>query len=59
MRTDGASGDRSVTVEVAQNPGTFYTWALLEPKQAELETKFGDTWAHPNPDFRQNLTMTR
>jgi hypothetical protein len=52
VRVEGTFGNPSVVVEVEQNPGTLYTWALLEPKQAELEAKFADIWAHPDPDFR-------
>jgi len=42
----------TVAVEVVQNPGTWYTWALLAEKQAELAVKFGDKWAHADPDLR-------
>jgi hypothetical protein len=48
----GTPGNPNVVVEVAQNPGTIYTWTLLETKQTELAAKFGDTWAHPDPGFR-------
>jgi len=39
-------------IEVEQNPGTRYNWALLAPKQDALREKFGDAWAHPDPDYR-------
>jgi hypothetical protein len=55
VRTEGTS----VGIEVAQNPGTVYTWALLEPKQAELEAQFGDSWAHPDPDLRPEFNDDR
>jgi hypothetical protein len=42
----------AASIEVVQNPGTWYTWAFLAEKQAELAVKFGDTWAHADPDLR-------
>jgi hypothetical protein len=49
----------SVVVEVAENPGTMYTWALLGPRQAELQARFGDSWAHPDPDLRPEYNDDR
>jgi hypothetical protein len=51
VRGEG-SASSGVVVEIAQNPGTVYTWAFLAPRQAELAAKFGDEWAHASPDFR-------
>jgi hypothetical protein len=51
--TSGISrGARVPFVEVEQNPGTSYNWALLAEQQAELAARFGEAWAHPDPDPR-------
>ena len=52
MRVEKSGSKETVAVEVVQNPGTWYTWALLAEKQAELAVKFGDKWAHAGPDLR-------
>ena len=52
VHIEGTPANPFAVVEVAENPGTFYTWTLLEPKQDELKSKFGDSWAHPDPDYR-------
>jgi hypothetical protein len=48
----GDTESSGVVVEIAQDPGTLYTWAFLAPRQAELAAKFGDEWAHADPDYR-------
>jgi hypothetical protein len=52
VRVEKSGSKETVAVEVVQNPGTWYTWALLAEKQAELAVKFGDKWAHAGPDLR-------
>jgi hypothetical protein len=52
VRMGNSGGKETASVEVIQNPGTWYTWPLLAGKQAELAAKFGDTWAHADPDLR-------
>jgi len=47
-----SNGSPMPFIEVAQNPGTWYNWAMLADKQAALAAEFGDTWAHPEPDLR-------
>jgi len=44
-------GDPEPHIEVAENPGTLYNWELLAAEQAKLSAKFGDAWAHPDPDL--------
>lgn len=39
-------------VEVVENPGMSYNWALLAEKQSQLASQFGDKWAHADPDLR-------
>ncbi|HXW51757.1 MAG TPA: hypothetical protein VEJ41_07170 [Candidatus Acidoferrales bacterium] len=39
-------------IEIEQNPGTLYSWAALAGKQDELATRFGEAWAHSDPDLR-------
>lgn len=50
MRT--SLGRPTPFVEVAENPGWFYNWELLAAEQDTLATRFGDAWAHPDPDLR-------
>jgi hypothetical protein len=52
VHTEVTSSDPSPFIEVSENPGTLYNWALLAPKQSELEARYGDAWAHPDPDLR-------
>jgi len=44
--------DTYVYVEVDQDPGAKYGWAHLASEQESLKSKFGDSWAHPKPDYR-------
>lgn len=39
-------------VQVVQNPGKSYNWAVLAQMQDRLAVKFGDTWAQTDPDPR-------
>ena len=39
-------------IEVAQNPGTLYNWAMRAEKQSELAAEYGNALAHPDPDLR-------
>ena len=43
---------KGVYVEIAENPGTYYAWDYLAEQQAEFAARYGDTWAHPDPDDR-------
>jgi hypothetical protein len=45
-------GEESAQIEIVEDPGTWYTWAFLAPKQANLAAKFGRERAHPHPDLR-------
>jgi hypothetical protein len=45
-------GGQTAWIEVSQNPGMFYNWAVLSEQQAQLAAQFGDAWAHPDPDLR-------
>jgi len=40
------------TVEVEQQPGTFYAWTGLAVDQRRLRESYGDQLAHPDPDLR-------
>jgi len=40
----------STFVHIEARPGTGYNWAVLEKQQDELQARFGDTWAYPDPD---------
>jgi hypothetical protein len=52
VRTEDCPEKHVSWVEIAENPGTSYNWEMLAQRQAELALKFGDTWAHPDPDLR-------
>jgi hypothetical protein len=52
VRMRNSLGEPEHWIEVDQNPGVSYNWALLANKQAELAAKFGDTGAQPEPDLR-------
>jgi hypothetical protein len=52
VRTMTSKGRPVPFVEVAQNPGSFYNWALLAEQQARLAAEFGESWARPDPDLR-------
>jgi hypothetical protein len=41
-----------VWIEIEQNPGMQYNWKLLEEQQENLKGKFGEQWAHADPDLR-------
>jgi hypothetical protein len=52
VRPGTSKGAEVAFIEVVQNPGTFYNWRLLAVRQDALAAEFGDSWAHPDPDFR-------
>ena len=52
VRIVSDSSKEVASIEVVQNPGTWYAWAFLAEKQTELALKFGDSWAHADPDLR-------
>ena len=39
-------------VEVEENPGSLYSWAILLEDQERLRERFGDRRGRPNPDWR-------
>ncbi len=51
FRHDINSPKSTPFVEIAEK-GTQYNWKLLAGKQPHLRSKFGNSWAHPDPDFR-------
>jgi hypothetical protein len=41
------------SVEIEEDPGTWYTWTgYLEPNQEEWKKKYGEQKAGPKPDYR-------
>jgi len=48
-----AAGEESITVEVEEDPGTWYTWTgYLEPRQEEWKKNYGERTGSPKPDLR-------
>jgi hypothetical protein len=39
-------------IQIKERPGDQYNWTFLSQQQSKLAAKFGDTWAHSDPDFR-------
>ena len=52
VRMSEGQGKQVAWVEVVENPGSYYNWAVLAEKQAELAMEFADAWAHADPDLR-------
>ena len=52
VRMDVSLGRPTPFVETAENPGSYYNWELLAEQQAALAAKFGERWAHADPDYR-------
>jgi hypothetical protein len=52
VEMQNSQGKQVAWVEVVENPGTSYNWAVLAEKQSELATQFGNNWAHADPDLR-------
>jgi len=50
LTVDAHGENWSITVEGWSD--TSYSWNLLAEIQESLQAKFGDTWAHKNPDYR-------
>ena len=40
-----------VWVSVSQLPGRKYNWYYLDTRQEELKAKYGESAAHPDPDY--------
>jgi hypothetical protein len=41
------------SVEIEEDPGTWYTWAgVLESRQEALKERYGEQKAGPKPDYR-------
>ncbi len=38
-------------VEVLEHPGVVYAWKFLAEEQPKLAKDFGDSRAHPDPDY--------
>ena len=49
---DVSGGKPTPFIETAEDPGARYNWEILAEAQAQLAAKFGDSWAHPDPDYR-------
>jgi hypothetical protein len=46
-------GEESVSVEVKEDPGTWYRWSgYLEPNQEKWREEYGERIGHRSPDFR-------
>jgi len=42
-------------VSIESRPGHGYNWDILKDKQEKLATEYGDTWAHPDPDYHPDV----
>jgi hypothetical protein len=48
-----ASGEESTSVEIEEDPGTWYRWTgYLEARQEEWKNLYGEQKAGPKPDYR-------
>lgn len=50
-----SNGEPTIFVTVVENRSTKYNWEFLAEKQEELKKKFGDSVAHPDPDYRDEF----
>lgn len=47
-----SAGDMVPFVTVKSRPASSYNWRMLENEQEKLKERFGDSWAHAEPDMR-------
>jgi hypothetical protein len=56
--SQGKEGEESSSVEVEEDPGTWYRWTgYLEPRQEEWKKIYGEQKAGPKPDFRPEFNV--
>jgi hypothetical protein len=54
------SGREITSVEIVEDPGTWYTWeGYLEPKQEEWKKEYGEQKGGLKPDFRPEFNDER
>ncbi len=52
VEMQGPDNEQVAWVQVKEHPGHSYNWTVLAQQQPKLAAEFGDTWAHPDPDYR-------
>jgi hypothetical protein len=52
VQIQGSGDEQGARVEIKEHPGHSYSSTSLAERQSMLAAKFGDAWAHPEPDFR-------